>query len=219
MGRSFVRILALIPMALAIGATSASASPIMVTFDDDPVGWIEGNYFNSEDSTLIHFIDTDFQPPKPGETDQGDMAIGNAAFTNSSNALAVFYNDDIGYSDNSALRIVLDVPATSIGMDLLFETAGDGDTAMLMAFSGPEHEVVGQTSAELMEGYISFDCLLSNCSTFDRVEIQFVRSTSDHMVEIVDNVNVTLIPEPHAAVVFGAGALLVGAACARRGRT
>jgi hypothetical protein len=48
------------------------------------------------------------------------------------------------------------------------------------------------------------------------VEFEFV--VPGGLTEIVDEVSVTLIPEPHAAVVFGAGALLVGVACGRRSR-
>ena len=111
--RRLARGMALIPIALAIGAISASAAPIMITFDNDTPennpdllasGLIMGNYFTSVDSSQVHFVDTDILNPAGFE-----MFIQNESYTNDSNALGV----GVDY-DNSALRILLDVPATSI---------------------------------------------------------------------------------------------------------
>jgi hypothetical protein len=138
--------------------------------------------------------------------------------TNNFQALAVGVDGDSG-----GLEIVFDRPAVSVGMDFFsgfgYQPQG-GDMAVLTAFQGTD--VVGATSADLADEEILFDCVLFDCGAFDRfdrVEIGFVGSIPAGMTEIVDNVSATLIPEPHAAVVFGAGALLVGAACARRGRS
>jgi hypothetical protein len=208
MGWNCLRAAALIPIALAIGAMSASAAPILVTFDDDPLGFIAGNDFTS-DTTQIHFMDTVIGtvPPSP---DQGGMFIVNESYTNDDNALAVGFDDD-----DSALRIVLDLPATSISMDLF---VGDnyspqvGDTAVLTAFLGTV-EVGPPVSVDLGAPGILFDG-----ATFDSVELEYVVGAPGGLIEVVDNVSVALIPEPHAAVVFGAGALLVGVACGRRSR-
>jgi hypothetical protein len=218
MGWNCLRAAALIPIALAIGAMSASAATILVTFDNDrpddgsPGGCIaanglacpiDGNSFTSDDSSQIHFSDTLIQSP-----DQGDMFIVKEPFTNDSNALAVAFDDD------SALRMVFDLRATSISMDLF---VGDnykpqaGDTAVLTAFLGAVE--VGSISVDLTAQQILFD---GAGATFDRAELEFV--VPGGLAEIVDNVSVALIPEPNAAVVFGAGALLVGVACGRRSR-
>ena len=204
MGWNCLRAMALVPIALAIGAMSASAAPILVTFDNDPVD-IPGNYFTSQDSSLIHFVDTVIGSPQGGE-----MSIFSAPFTNNSNALAIGFDDD-----DSELRIVLDILATSISMDLYF---GDryvplpGDAAVLTAYR--EGAPVGTpVSADLLAQGILFDGVV-----FDEVVVGFVVGKPGGLTEFVDNVNVTPIPEPHAAVVFGAGALLVGAACGRRSR-
>jgi hypothetical protein len=230
MGWNFARILALIPMALAFGATSASAAPILINFNSEPgcpdsqaVCAIGGNSFTSADSSLVHFSDTAFQFD-PGN----EMFLVDAPFTSNANmddkkALAVGWD-----GDSSALKMVFDVPVASIGMNLFvgegFVTK-PGDMAVLTAFWDPsvgESKLVGTNSVNLSQEEISFDCVLFACDTFDRfnrVEIAFVGSIPGGMTEIVDNLSIQPIPEPHAAVVFGVGALLVGAVCRRRGRT
>jgi hypothetical protein len=202
--------MALIPIALAVGAMSASAAPILITFESDPVDFIEGNDFTSDGFTQIHFIDT--VPDSPG---QGDMLIidGSSDSTNDTNALAVAFGGD---DDDSALRIVFDLPATSIHMDLFFGgyySPQDGDTAELTAYWVEDGDVVGDVvgtvSVNLSDGQIAFDA-----ETFNKVEIKYV--VPGGLTEIVDNVRVALIPEPDAAVLFIVGALMVGAACRRR---
>jgi hypothetical protein len=209
MGWNCLRAAALIPIALAIGAMSASASSILVDFETDPVGFVPGNDFTSNDSSQIHFSDTVTQSPG-----QGEMFIINEPYTNDSNALAVFSD-----SDDSALQIVFDLPAISISMDFFVGNYSPqaGDTAVLTASSGGVP--FAPVSVNLTDPDISFDCVLFDCGTFDSfnsVEFEFV--VPGGLTEIVDEVSVTLIPEPHAAVVFGAGALLVGVACGRRSR-
>jgi hypothetical protein len=201
MGWNCLRAAALIPIALAIGAMSASAASIMVDFENDPVGFVPGNDFTSNDSSQIHFIDTASQSP-----DQGEMFIINEPYTNDSNALAVFFD-----TDDSALQIVFDLPAISISMDFFVGNYSPqaGDTAVLTAFK--DGGVVDTVSVDLTAQAILFDGTI-----FDEVEFEFL--VPGGLTEIVDNVSVTLIPEPHAAVVFGAGALLVGVACGRRSR-
>jgi hypothetical protein len=201
MGWNCLRAAALIPIALAIGAMSASASSILVDFETDPVGPILGNDFISDNLTQIHFSDTVTQSPG-----QGEMFIINEPYTNDSNALAVFSD-----TDDSALQIVFDLPAISISMDFFVGNYSPqaGDTAVLTAFK--DGGVVDTVSVDLTAQAILFDGTI-----FDEVEFEFL--VPGGLTEIVDNVSVTLIPEPHAAVVFGAGALLVGVACGRRSR-
>lgn len=213
---ALVRGVALVPIVLALGAAGASAAPIVVTFDSDAVDLIAGNDFSSDALTQIHFVDT-----VPGAPGQGDMFIVNEAFTNYDNALAVGFGgvfDEDGNlfeADDSALRILLDFPATSISMDLLVADPGSlgaGDQAVLTAFD--EGGEVGSASVVLSSaGSIEFN----SATFFNRVDIQYV--VPGGLTEIVDNVSVTpAVPEPHAAIVFGVGALVVGAACKRRSR-
>jgi len=218
--RRLARGMALIPIALAIGAISASAAPIMITFDNDTPennpdllasGLIMGNYFTSVDSSQVHFVDTDILNPAGFE-----MFIQNESYTNDSNALGV----GVDY-DNSALRILLDVPATSISMDF-FYNGNDflpqfGDMAVLTVFLDDVPydpvEILLFDPPNPRPQSISFDG-----ATFDKAEFQFVVSRPRGLAELVDNVEVNPIPEPRAAIAFGAGVLLVGAAIRRRSR-
>jgi hypothetical protein len=214
---SFVRISALIPVVLAIGAMSASAASILISFDDElgctdanPLCAIGGNSFTSADSSEVVFSDTAFAFFPGNEMFLIDESFTSSAGTGNGKALAVGWD-----GDSSALQILFDLPATSIGMDLFVGdgfSIQDGDTAELTAYMGVQ--LVGQVSADLDDEKIFFDG-----ATFNRVEIAYVGSVQGGMTEIVDNVSATVVPEPQAAVVFGVGALLVGAACARRGRT
>ena len=215
MGPNFSRVrllargMALIPIALAIGAISASAAPILITFDADPPGNIPGNYFTSVDSSQVHFEDT--VSPYGYE-----MFIRNEPFTNDSNALGVAYDHD-----DSALRILLDVAATSISMDFFFDNnfflPQPEDEAVLTVFL--DDVQVDQVGVLLFDPpnptpqSISFEG-----ATFDRAEFQFVVSREGGLTEFVDNVNVNPIPEPGAAIAFGAGALVIGTAIRRRSR-
>ncbi|MBW1684240.1 MAG: hypothetical protein JRS35_04185 [Deltaproteobacteria bacterium] len=208
--RLLARGMAVISIALAIGAISASAAPILITFDADPVGNIPGNDFTSVDSSQVHFMDTEIATPFGYE-----MFIQNASFTNDSNALGVAFDDD-----NSALRILLDVPATSIGMDFFFGNEFflplPGDEAVLTAFL--DDVVVGEVSKSLFLITPPDQSIFLDGVRFDAVEFEFVVSSPGGMTEFVDNVNINPIPEPRAAIAFGAGALLVGAAIRRRSR-
>jgi len=216
MGPNFSRVrflargMALIPIALAIGAISASAASILITFDADPVGNIPGNDFTSVDSSQVHFMDTEIATPFGYE-----MFIQNEPFTNDSNALGVGFDND-----DSALRIVLDVPATSIGMDFFFGNEfflpQPGDKAVLTAFRNDVE--VGREETDLFLITLPDQWILLDGVRFDAVEFEFVVSSPGGMTEFVDNVNVNPIPEPGAAIVFSAGALVIGAACRRRSR-
>jgi len=207
--RVWVRGLAVIPIALAIGAISASASSVLITFDNDPLGNIPGNDFTSADSSEVHFSDTEIAFD-PGN----EMFILNAPFTNDSNALGVGFDDD-----DSALRIALDFQATEIGMDFFFGRVflpQPGDEAVLTALLNDV--VVGQATKSLFLIDPAEQSLSFKGARFDAVEFKFEVSSPGGLTEIVDNVAVNAIPEPRAALAFGAGALIVGAACRRRSR-
>jgi hypothetical protein len=205
-----VRGLALVSIALAIGASVASAAPIRINFDADPLGVIPGNDFTSVDSPEVHFIDTQIAFA-PGN----EMFIINAPYTNNSNALGVGFDDD-----DSALRIVFDVRATEIGMDFFFGSdfflPQLDDEAVLTAYL--EGVQVGQVSKSLFLIDPADQSIFFDGASFDTVEFEFVVSSPGGLTEIVDNVAVNAIPEPRAAIAFATGALIVGAACRRRSR-
>jgi hypothetical protein len=209
--------MALIPIALAIGAISGSAAAALITFDADPLGVIPGNDFTSVDSSQVHFMDTETATPVGYE-----MFIQNASFTSDSNALGVGFDDD-----DSALRILLDFRATSIEMDFFFGNEfflpQPGDEAVLRAFQYDgvlgDYVAVGDVSKSLFLITPPYQSIRFDGAAFDAVQFEFLVSSPGGMTEFVDNVDVTPIPEPRAAIVFGAGALIVGAACRRRSRS
>ena len=183
---------------VVVAAFGASAAPILVDFESDPAFVNVPNGFTSSDSSLIHFSDTN----------GADLIVLEV---DGSNALATFFDDDSG------LLMEFDFVASALSMDfgntLLAEF---GDTAVLTLLMGGV--VVDSTSLTLnmtdeIDQTISYTGLLFN-SAILRYDV------SGGLVEVVDNIQVTqgspAIPEPHAGIVFGMGALLVGAVCVRR---
>jgi hypothetical protein len=204
-----VRGVALILIALAVGAASASAAPIVVTFDNDPTWERNPTGFTSSDSKAIHFSDT---VPDP---DQGQQlfVVNSPSGTAGDNALAVLTD-----GDDSALLIEFDVLATALSMDLWNDDPGSseaGDAAVLTAFLGSDQ--VGQVSV-LLTGDGTMKQISFEGALFDSATLKYDVDPTIGRTEVVDNVSAALIPEPQAAIVFGVGALLVGTACRRRSR-
>jgi len=214
--RSLARIMALIPIVLAIGAAGASAAPILVTFDNDTLGMRHPDGFTSSDSALIHFSDTVPDPALGQEL----FVVTDPIKTAGSNALAVFRD-----GDDSALLIEFDFLATALSMDLgndnpAFSQARDA--AVLTAFLNGAW--VGEVSLALNRDSVMNQRIFLEQTdlvvgeTFNSATLKFDVNPALGLTEFVDNVTVTPIPEPQAAIVFGVGALLVGAACRRRSR-
>jgi hypothetical protein len=126
-----------------------------------------------------------------------------------SNALATFFDDDSG------LRIDFEFVASALSMDFGNTALADiGDTAVLTLLLG-DFEVDSTTVAlNSIDQTISYQ----DGFLFDSAIFRYVLVDGDLPgIEVVDNIRVTpVIPEPHAGLVFGMGALLVGAVCARR---
>jgi len=183
---------------VVVAAFGASAAPILVDFESDPAFVNVPNGFTSSDSSLIHFSDTN----------GADLIVLEV---DGSNALATFFDDDSG------LLMEFDFVASALSMDFGNTLLADiGDTAVLTLLMGGV--VVDSTSLTLnmtdeIDQTISYTGLLFN-SAILRYDV------SGGLVEVVDNIQVTqgspAIPEPHAGIVFGMGALLVGAVCVRR---
>jgi hypothetical protein len=194
------RAVVLIPIMLL--ATSAWAAPITVDFDsDDTTNPNKGQTFTSVDSGLIHFSDTNGP----------DLFLADAAISpNGSNALAVFFDDD-----DSALRIGFDFTADMLSLDFGTALASPNPgTAVLTIFN--DGAQVDQVAMVLFrDGTLGQTLLYDTGIRFDVVEFEF---ENPELTEIVDNVTVNVIPEPNAAVVFGLGSILCGAACRRGAR-
>jgi hypothetical protein len=201
------RLAALIPVALFVGATSATAAPILVDFESDATLVNLANGFSSAATPGVRFSDTS----------GADLIIINSAtVSNGTNALAVF-NDH----DDSALLIELDFVANQISLDFgnddpLFSLASD--QAVLTTFLGGTQ--VGEVMVALnrnsaMDQNIAFDG-----ANFDSATLKFAVNPLVGLTEVVDNVSITsAIPEPSAALVFAVGALVLGGVHGRRAST
>lgn len=204
---NLTRGLALIGIAFAIGASNASAAPIVIGFDNgtDPVNSNVSNGFMSADSALVAF----------SSPVNHRMILAKNPLTGNTNAMAV---GDVIPGEDLLLEITILLPATSISMDL-FNTAGAqiGDAAVLSLYTGGGATFVDSVSVPLTSINPS-DPIMYTGAEFDFATLQYVGSQP--RVEVVDNLEIETspIPEPTAAVVFGAGALIFGAASRRRSR-
>ena len=193
-----VRCLALAWVMVLVAAVGASASPILVGFENDnpnPVPINVPNGFESSDSSQIRFSDTDGANLIVLEVD-------------GSNALAVLFDD------NSGLLMEFDFVASELSLDFGNSSLGSlGDDAVLTVFLGGS--MVDSTVLAL-NGTSAIDQTISYAGVdFDSAIFRY--DVSSGLTELVDNISVTpSLPEPHAGLVFGLGALLFGKMCGRR---
>jgi len=201
MGSAITRcIVCLVPVAVLVAASAASAA-LLVDFENDlaPVNVLNG--FQSSDSSLIHFSDTD-----------NSNSLIVLEF-DGSHALGVLNDDDSG------LLMEFDVVASALSLEIGNTSAAlAGDTAVLTVFSGAVE--VGSTIV-VLNGTDAIDQTISYAgASFDSAILKY--NVASGLTEIVDNIQLTqavrAIPEPGAGFLFGVGALLVGAACDRRSR-
>jgi hypothetical protein len=198
MGRAITRcIVCLVSVVVWVAASSASAA-LLVDFENDPAGFNLLNDFESDDSPLIHFSDTD----------------GSNLFVldyEGSHAMAVLFDDDSG------LLMEFDFVASALSLEIgNTALANFGDTAVLTVYSGGV-EVDSTTLA--LNGTSAIDQTISYTGvSFDSAILRY--NFAGGRAEVVDNIQVTqaasAVPEPGAGFLFGMGALLVGAVCGRR---
>jgi hypothetical protein len=195
-------IILLTPVVMVFAASGASAA-ILVDFENDPVPFNVPNGFASSDSSQIHFSDTD----------GADLVVLEI---DGSHALAVFFDDDSG------LLMEFDFVASALSLDFgNTSLANFGDTAVLTVYMGGSE--VG-SSVLALDGTGAIDQTISYAgATFDSAIFRYNVANSLNglnLTEVVDNIYVTpAIPEPQAGLVFGMGALMVGAVCGRRPAT
>jgi hypothetical protein len=193
-------------------AGAALGMPITVNFDGAQdsllVGQNLSDPFESEDSDLLHFSHT---------TDpNGLFMLNDAVLTGGSNGLFVG-----GDFNDGALQIEMDLTANEISLSFgndIFLGSDPAYEVVLTTYLGVVE--VGQTLFTpnydgVMNETISFDGAL-----FDLATLKFDVDPQFGLAEAVDSVsvNVILIPEPGASILFGSGALLVAAACRRERR-
>jgi len=193
-------------------AGAALGMPITVNFDspedsllvgtDLPVGFVSP----SEGSDLIHFSHT---------TDPHGLFMQNfPSLTVSGNGLFVG-----GDFTGAALLIEMDLPADEIslwfGNDILLPSAPDYQVVLTTYYGDPTdpNSVVGQVSfAPNYDGLVN-EMISFQGARFDAATLEFDVGQQRGLAEAVDSVFVNVIPEPGAGILFGAGALLVAAAC------
>lgn len=187
----------LISIAVATVASGASAG-MLVDFENDPIPFNVPNGFTSSDSSQIHFSDT-----------AGSELIVLEA--DGSHALAVLFDDD------SALLMEFDFVASALSLDFgNTALANFNDTAVLTVYLGGVEvgsSVLALNQTNAIDQTISFDG-----ATFDSAIFKY--NVAGGLAEVVDNIYVTpAVPEPHAGLVFGMGALMVAAVCGRHSHT
>jgi hypothetical protein len=196
-------IICLTPVAVVVAAFGASAAPILVDFESDPAPLNVPNSFTSSDSLEVHFSDTSGANLVVLEVD-------------GSNALATFFDDDSG------LLMEFDFVASALSVDFGNTALADlGDTAVLTVFLGGvevDNTALALNLTNQIDQTISYQGVLFDSATFRYNLADGLTGLS--LTEVVDNIEVTraaaVIPEPTAGLVFGIGALLVGAVCGRR---
>lgn len=193
-GRVLERALRVVVVAgVVLAAGGSGATNILVDFDSDPLGNV-GNGFQSVDSNMISFSDTS----------GAHLLIGNDPFvTGGSNALASFFAGDDG-----GIRIDFAFTASALSLDFGNDDPGVlqvGDLFQLVAYRGTDEVALLQVVPNanvLVDQTLSFDAGVR----FDAVELRFTGAGT----ELIDNLLVTVIPEPSAAALFGIGALVIG---------
>jgi hypothetical protein len=191
--------------AVSFATAPALAATIDVDFDGGtPFTNVANRYTSSGETSLISFSDT---------VGANLQLVTDPLRTNGSTALAVFSDHD-----DSALLIEFEFLATVIGMDIGNDSPLDsapGDAAVLTVFlAGVAVDSVSllMNRNYAMDQSIVFDGTLGGV-VFDSATLKFDVDPRLGLMEIVDNVSVTPVPEATAATVFGVGSLAVGLAC------
>ena len=170
-----------------------------IDFESDPLGSVP-NGWTSVDSALVHF--TDSNGADNLLADYGHQSFGQALGT----------LDDW---DDSWLIMDFDVPVLELSLwfgndDPVF--SNPGDMAVLTAFSGAVQ--VGQTTVVMNRNDDMDQTIGISGVTFDSATFYYAVDPNVGLIEIVDNINFTPIPEPTTMLMLGG--LSAGLAGARK---
>jgi hypothetical protein len=175
-----------------LAASASGAIDILIDFDGDAQGNV-ANGFQSVDSDLVTFSDT------AGT----DLLIGSDPFiTGGSNALASFFAGDDG-----GVRMDFGMTALAISLDFGNDAPGvlqPGDLFELVALRDGLQVALIQVVPNanvIIDQTLTFDAGVR----FDAVEVRYTGAGT----ELIDNVLVTIVPEPSGALLFGLGVLAV----------
>jgi hypothetical protein len=205
MGWNRIRVASVLAALVSIVSQAASAAPVVIDFDSDLAFVNLPNGYLSDDSAEVRFSDTS----------GSDLILLNAPITNGTNALVIGSDND-----DSGLLIETDFLASAISLDIGNDNPAfleGGESAVLTVYrDGAE---VGQTSLVLNANGLLDQTIMLDGVVFDSAILRYDVNPSVGITELVDNVSLTnAIPEPTGAAVFGAGALVMGAAFRRRAR-
>ena len=187
---------------LVFAGFAGSAQAILIDFESDTVGG-KANGWTSVDSPLVHFTDSN----------GAGLLLANFGAQSFGQALATA--DDF---DDSWLIMDFDVPVLELSLwfgndDPAFSSAGD--EAVLTAFLGAVQ--VGQTSVVMNRDDLMNQSIGISGVTFDSATFYYDVVPQQGLVEIVDDIDFTLIPEPTTMLMLGGlGAGLAGARKLRR---
>ena len=184
---------------LVFAGFAGSAQAILIDFESDPLGPVP-NGWTSADSALVHFTDSN----------GADNVLADYGHQSFGQALATF--DDW---DDSWLIMDFDVPVLELSLWFGNDDptgSNPGDLAVLTVFSGAVQ--VGQTTVVMnrnddMDQSIGISGVVFDSATF------YYDVTSDFgLIEVVDDIDFTPIPEPTTMLMLGG--LSAGLAGARK---
>lgn len=183
-----------------------SAKADLITFEFDPIQTQLPNGFRSVESNLVSFsanrINTLHIHP-------ASFGFGNQVFFGT-RGLAT--EDDLGVVMN------FDVPVTSLSLWFGNDHFGDtveGDTAILQTFL--DGVFVGETILVLNRDSIINQQILFSGALFNRATFRV--ASNDDIVETIDNIEFTPIPEPASLALLAIGVTGVAARLRRRNST
>jgi len=180
---------------LCLGLTGFAQASTLINFENDPVG-VKPNGWSSVDSALLSF--TDSVGAVLDVEDWGVQSHGKG--------LAVF--DDW---DNSWLIMDFAAVVNSLSMEFGNDDPGwsnPGDLAVLTAFMGVSQ--VGQTNVVMNRDDIMNQSISISGVSFDRATFYYAVNPAIGLIEIVDNIEFTVIPAPGAILLGSIGVSLVG---------
>jgi hypothetical protein len=179
------------PLVLACVAPSGALGDELITFELDALGPVP-NGFMSVDSSHVSFTDTV----------GAGLQVANAFETNNTNGLAVF--DDL---DGSELEMIFDCLVTTLSLDFGNDDPGftnPGDLAVLKTYVGATQ--VGLSTVVLNRDDMMNQTITSLGLPFNRAIFAYTDPAGVPMtgggganvglIEAVDNIEFTCVPEP-----------------------
>ena len=188
--KAFFR-LALVGLALAVGATGARAD--LITFTSDSTG-AKPNGWSSAESGYVTF--TDSIGANLDVFNYGIQSHGNGMAVNGDDPSILIMNF-AGYAVDFSLEFGNDDPGWT----------NAGDAAYLRLYDGAT--LVGSTSVVMNRDDIMNQAISINGVVFDRAEFWYGRPSNNGepigLIEVVDNIQFSAVPVPSGVILAGVG--------------